>query len=217
MKNSKNKLWSLLLILGLVIIGAVVWFVYNSIQFGNCIGGCDETPLVTETVSTEDWKTYTNEELGFTFKYPSNYTVDDICSHEACGRTGTSNLLTVSTTNKDGYDLSVFSIWHGPTLQALYYDDIWMEYSDDADTLKKFTTFKQFHDYFKSQKIGTDFSTTTFADTLAYTFKNLDGKVIYALQNNNDYYNISVNTWKSEPEDVGKNAEEIAASFRFTQ
>lgn len=59
----KNGFVPLILILIISILGVVGYFGYNNLKISK--------PISSDMSS---WKTYTNNEVGFSFKYPSNYT-----------------------------------------------------------------------------------------------------------------------------------------------
>src|SRR3989338_10916175 len=61
------------ILFGLAFLGAgCVWVPTQTPPPPPPANGATSTPTTTEAVDTSDWLTYTNEEYGFGFRYPSN-------------------------------------------------------------------------------------------------------------------------------------------------
>jgi hypothetical protein len=155
----------------------------------------------TSTISTKDWKTYTNTEFGFSFKYPSKYVATENCN---CNKTDTGDVVIVTTKSELSNNEFVFGIWKSETPVGLY------AFDDDLE-IQNFTNLEQIRDYFKT-KNNVAYSKTIFSGKTAYTYSSLD-TIKYELQYKEHYFRIS----QTRNEAFQNVSNQITASFVFTK
>jgi len=131
-----NLLAVLLIILVAALVGGGVWWWMNSKQTTTTT--TTSTTAITQgttttTASGQDetagWKTYTNNEIGFSFKYPATYTITK--NQPAGGPTG--GLILQDTTNTLEPELS---LWVDPAGWGPFFPQIVYTLAQDGNGIK---------------------------------------------------------------------------------
>ncbi len=193
---SKSTKWLLGILIGVVVIAAGFFgYIFMNKPKNNI--AIVPTPTATSSViSTADWKTYTNKDLGFSFKYPAN------CAESSSSMVGGIQIITNNTYSND----CNFSV--------VPYDNL------DAISISVPTPRKSLSDFTKDPDLS-DIKQISFqgneALTGVFTNNNISYKeyVLYIVHNSHLYEISYVLSSKGQNFNI-EISKQIISTFQFT-
>lgn len=151
------------------------------------------------TVSTADWKTYTNSEYGFSFKYPKDWIIEEGASTNDPRRIAS---VKSNEPNKN-------KVWPGET--TIYYYDQMIINKETESTVS---------DWIKARLAGgyTDNSKIVTINGAEYTeiVPGSDPEYLAELKVNNGTLFSIIFDWAGGRSEITKTQEQILSTFQFT-
>jgi hypothetical protein len=208
-KPAMVRPWLLIVLIIIILVGGGYFAWYYLMGPGKAAPSTTSTTNPTtsttnSTVSTADWKTYTNMTYGYSFKYPSDWTINANNSRE----------ITLNSPQSIKDQSKCSGIGEGPYCE----NDITFFYFDAIKDLVNDQTITNLDDFIAKSSALTDAKKITFAGKPAY--EGTEGGIsawynIYIV-NSNHIYEIHFGKVASKSE-VNSIEQQILSTFQFTK